>query len=222
MKLSHISYPLTATVFVLMSANFWLLVPAAAAADETCASCGQQVSVSGGFPHRKDDASVTIEGATDNAAAFREEINGTNFTVSLSHLPAGKYTILIGEVETLYAAPGERSFDVTSSDAGLATNFDIVAAAGGVRKICYITAAVEHEDDSIRGPLKVLFLASRNKARFNTFEVKDASGASVIAFTASELAEPFTSSATHIPEISEPSIWRDPDRKSTRLNSSHP
>jgi beta-glucosidase len=212
MKLSHILYPLTAAGFVLMSANLWLLVPATAAADETCASCGQQVSVSGDFAHRKDDASVTIEGATNNAAAFRDEINGTNFTVSISHLPAGKYTIVIGEVETLYAEPGERLFHVTSGDVGLATNFDIVAAAGRVRKICYLTGVVEHEDDSIRGPLKVSFSASRNNAKFNTFEAKDASGASVIAFTASELAEPFTSAATHIPEISEPPIWRDPSQ----------
>jgi hypothetical protein len=42
---------------------------------------------------------------TNNAAAFREEINGTNFTVTIAHLPAGKYTISIGEVETLASAP---------------------------------------------------------------------------------------------------------------------
>ena len=94
----------------------------------------QEVSVSGDFTHRKDNASVTIEGATNNAAAFREEINGTNFTVTIAHLPAGKYTIVIGEVETLGGAPGERLFDVTSGDVALATNFDIVATAGGARK----------------------------------------------------------------------------------------
>ena len=48
---------------------------------------------------------MAIEGATDNAAAFREEINGKNFTVTISHLPAGKYTISIGEVETLASEP---------------------------------------------------------------------------------------------------------------------
>ena len=108
MYLRVFCYPLTAAGFVLMSANIWLLVPAAAAADETCASCGQQVSVSGDFAHRKDDASVTIEGATNNAAAFREEINGTNFTVTIAHLPAGKYTIVIGEVETLVSSAGRK------------------------------------------------------------------------------------------------------------------
>ena len=59
--------------------------------------------------------------------------------------------------------PGERVFDVTSGDVSLATNFDIVAAAGGARKVCYITGAVEHEDDSIRGPLTVSFAASQGR-----------------------------------------------------------
>ena len=199
-----------AVISAILLTSVWLCAPAAFAADEICASCGQQVSISGDFAHRKDNASVTIEGATNNAAAFREEINGTNFTISIAHLPAGKYNVIIGEVETLYAAPGERLFDVTSGDVALATNFDIVAAAGGVRKICYITGVVEHEDDSIKGPLKISFLASKGAAKFNAFEVKDTSGASVIAFTASELAEPFSATAVRIPEISDPPIWRDP------------
>ena len=182
------------------------------AEEVNCATCELQARVNGDFAHRKDDASVAIEGATNNAAAFREEINGKHFTVSVSHLPAGQYKIVIGEVETLYAAPGERLFDVTCGDAALATNFDIVAAAGGPRKVCYITGAVEHEDDSLRGPLTVSFAAIKNAAKFNTFEVKDTSGASVVTFNASELAEPFSAAATRIPEISEPPIWRDPSQ----------
>jgi beta-glucosidase len=192
--------------------SLWLCAPVAFAADEICASCGLQVSVSGDFAHRKDYASVTIEGATNNAAAFREEINGTNFTVTIAHLPAGKYTIVIGETETLVSEPDERLFDVASGDVALAKNFDIVATAGGARKVCYIRGAVEHEDDSIKGPLTVSFVAVKGTAKFNTFEVEDASGASLIAFNASELAEPFSAAATRIPEISEPPIWRDPSQ----------
>jgi beta-glucosidase len=210
MKLSHRLFPLTAAGFVLMSANIWLLVPAAAAADETCVSCGEEVSISGDFTHRKDDPSVAVEGAGKIAAAFREEINGTNFTVTIAHLPAGKYTIVIGEVETLGSAPGERLFDVTSGDVALATNFDIAAAAGGARKVYYITGAVEHEDDSIKGPLKISFSASKGTAKFNKVEMKDASGASVAAFDASELADAFSAAAMRLPEISEPPIWRNP------------
>src|SRR5579862_7545848 len=31
--------------------------------EEICSSCGQQVGISGDFGHRKDDATVTVEGA---------------------------------------------------------------------------------------------------------------------------------------------------------------
>jgi beta-glucosidase len=202
---------LPVAVFCLLTITsqlFW--VPVALAAEEICDSCSHQVSLNGEFTHRKDDASVIIQGAADDAAAFREEINGTNFTVSISHLPAGRYTIVIGEVETLLSEPGERLFDVTSGDVMLATDFDIVETAGGARKVCYITGMVDHDDDSLRGPLKVSFLAVKNTAKFNTFEVKSVSGVSVLAFKASELAEPFSGDATRIPEIAEPAIWRDP------------
>ena len=38
------------------------------------------------------------------------------------------------------------------------------------------------------------------------------SGASVVAFSASELADAFSAAATRVPEISEPPIWRDPSQ----------
>jgi len=204
---------MTLAVMSLVSgANPGLSVPAAFAAEESCASCGQQVSLRGDFAHRKDDASVTIQGVTNNAAAFHEEINGTNFTVAISHLPAGKYTLVIGEVETLAAGPGERLFDVTSGDVTLAKNFDIVTAAGGARKVCRITGRVGHEDDSINGPLTVSFTAGKGAAKFNTFEVNDAANAPVIAFNASDLAEPFSAAAVRVPDIKAPPLWTDPSQ----------
>ncbi|MGA2175466.1 MAG: glycoside hydrolase family 3 N-terminal domain-containing protein, partial [Verrucomicrobiota bacterium] len=207
------SLPLLVAAISLMTVGgLWFSESAASAAEESCAACGRQVSVNGDFAHRKDNASVTIEGAAGNAAAFREEINGKNFTVSIAHLPAGKYTVVIGEAETLASAPGERLFDVTSGDVALAKDFDIVATAGGARKACSITGVVEHDDDSIKGPLTISFAASKGVAKFNTFEVKDASGASVFAFNASELAEPFTDAAKRVPEINEPPIWKDPSQ----------
>src|SRR5215469_3585295 len=140
----------------------WLSASAAFAAEEICSSCGQQVGITGEFGHLKNDASVTVEGAGDNARAFREDVNGKNFTVTISHLPAGKYTISIGEAETQWSAPGERSFDVASGSVALATNFDIVSAAGGARKVCSITGVVDHEDDSINGPLSVTFTGHKD------------------------------------------------------------
>jgi len=203
----------TLTVLFLMSiVGQWFSSPAVFAIEEICGSCDKKVSITGDFTHRKDDALVTIQGAAGDAAAFREEINGKEFSVSVSNLPAGKYTVLIGEVETLLSKQGERIFNVTSDDAALATDFDIVKTAGSAKKVCYITGVVEHQDDYLRGPLKVTFTAVRNNAKFNTFEVKDSSGASVVAFNASEIAEPFTGDVTLVPDIKEAPIWRDPDQ----------
>ena len=195
---------------LLSAAAVWLSAATALAADETCAKCGQEVSASGEFAHAKFDESLPVEGAGNNAAAFHEEIYGEHFAVTIAHLPAGKYTISIGEAETWFNAPGQRIFSVTSGANTLAKDFDIIVAAGAARKVCYITGEVEHEDDSLKGPLTFSFSASKDNAKFNTFEVKNASGASVVSFSASEMADAYSAAATHIPEISEPPIWRDP------------
>ena len=44
------------------------------ASEETCASCGPEVSVTAEFAHYKADSSVAIQGAGNHAAAFHEEI----------------------------------------------------------------------------------------------------------------------------------------------------
>ena len=199
-------------LFWLSAAAIWLSAPAAFAADETCASCGQEVSISGAFEHYKEDSTDDIQGATNNTAAFREEIYGNNFTVAIAHLPAGKYTISIGEAELWASAPGERVFSVTSGDNTLAKDFDIMVAAGEARKVCHITGVVEHEDDSLKGPLTISFASSKNNAKFNTFEVKNAAGAPIVSFSASEMAEHFSAVAMQIPGINEPPIWRDPSQ----------
>jgi beta-glucosidase len=189
----------------------WLLSASATfAADEICASCGQQVSVSGSFEHRKEAATMAIEGVPGDAAAFREDVNGTNFTVTIAHLPAGKYTITIGAAETLAGAPGERVFDVNVGDQVLEKDYDLFTAAGGPRKVATITGTVAHEDDSLRGPLRFSFVASKGTAKFNTIEIKNADGAAAVSFSASELADAFSAAAVRVPDIEEPPIWRDP------------
>ena len=57
--------------------------------DEICGTCGPEVRLSGTFTHRKDNPSMAIEGAGNNAAAYREDVNGTNFTVTIAE-PAGR------------------------------------------------------------------------------------------------------------------------------------
>jgi beta-glucosidase len=201
---------LVAAISLTMLGGLWFSGSAALAADEVCASCGQQVSVNGDFTHRKENPSVAIEGAGENAAAYREDVNGTNFTVTISALPAGKYTITIGAAETVADAAGERVFDVAVGDQVLAKGFDILATAGAARKVAAITGAIEKEDDALRGPVKISFVASKGTAKFNTVEVKNAEGTAVVSFSASELADAFSAAALRVPEVTEPAIWRDP------------
>ncbi|MDR3459756.1 MAG: glycoside hydrolase family 3 C-terminal domain-containing protein [Verrucomicrobiae bacterium] len=188
-----------------------LLVSACVAfgADEICTSCGPQVTVSGSFTHRKDNRSVVIEGAGNKAAAYREDINGTNFTVEIAQLPAGRYTIAIGAAETVAGAAGERVFDVSSGERMLAKDFDIFATVGGARKVSTITGMVEHEDEALRGPLRIAFMASKGAAKFNTIEARNADGVPVVSFSAAELADAFSAAAVRMPEVKDPPIWRD-------------
>jgi beta-glucosidase len=182
----------------------------ALAVEELCASCSHPVNVSGGFTHRKDGPSVAIEGATGNAAAFREDVNGTNFIVTIAGLPAGKYAITISAAETVVGAPGERVFDVLAGETVLAKDFDIFAVAGGSRKVATITGSVDKADDALRGPLRLSFVAGKGTAKFNVVEVKNADGAAEVSFSAAELADAFSAAAMRVPEVKEQQIWRDP------------
>src|SRR5215469_7633684 len=103
------------TGLILLSCLCTLICAAPARADEeTCASCDHLVQASGQFEHYKTPAELQIQGTTpDNDGAFHEEVNGNHFTITMSRLPAGKLTVIIGEAETFFKQSGERSFDVT-------------------------------------------------------------------------------------------------------------
>ncbi len=127
------------------------------------------MEISGYFTHFKARGDLAIQGAPPGSeSAFREEVWGANFSVSVSHLPAGKYTVVIGEAEAYFSNAGQRVFNITCGDTTLANNFDIVAAAGGAGKVYYLTGQVEHAEDAIHGPLTVKFTGQVNNAKFNT------------------------------------------------------
>lgn len=197
---------------LIVAAAAWNASPAARAAEEHCAACKHQVAVRGDFAHHAENTALGVQGAATRAADFREDIHGKSFSVSVANLPEGRYKIVIGLIETEAIEPGERLFDAKSDETVLADDFDIVAAAGGLGKACYIRAEIDHLDDTLRGPLKVDFAAVRGDAKFNTFEIRDAANAVIVAFCAAEIAEPFSGDATRIPELAEPPVWRDPDK----------
>ena len=211
MKTSSTVPPLVRVGRLLLAA---LLLSTAAifAADESCTTCGGRVAVSGDFSHRKEPPYPPVQGAAANAEAYLEDVNGPRFTVTVSNLPAGRYTIEIGAAETTATAAGQRVFTVTAGDEVLATDFDPFAAAGGARKVATIRGTLEKADDALRGPLQLTFAASKGHAKFNTVTIKDAAGVAVVAFAANELADAFGAAAMIPPAVKEPAIWRDPTR----------
>lgn len=198
---------------VLIASNIVFLITPVRAGQESCASCDRLVQADGQFQHFKSPADTAIQGATPNdAAAFHEEVNGDHFTITISRLPAGKLTVIIGEAETFFRQSGERLFDVTCDGTTLAKNFDIFAAAGGPNKVCTITGQVQHEADSEHGPLTLTFAAVKNRAKFNTLEILDASGNALVNMDASDLADPLDAGANKPPAVGSPAIWKDPSK----------
>jgi beta-glucosidase len=186
------------------------LSAATALADETCGTCSRPVDVVGQFTHYKIGDDQAIHGAAPGEdAAFREEIYGSAFTVSIPHLPAGKYTVIIGETEAYFNESGKRLFDITSGDATIASNLDIFVAAGGAKKALYITNTIQHADGL---PFTVEFRAREDNAKLNTFELRDASGAVVVSTKAGDLADAIAAAASRVPIVTGPEIWRDPSQ----------
>ncbi len=197
----------------LLAFNLALFTAAARADQEICAACDHLVQADGDFTHFKSADDLRIQGATPNeAVAFREEINGTNFTITVSRLRAGKYTVIIGEAETYFDKPGQRIFNVSSGDTTLAKGVDIFAAAGGADKVYTITSQVDHPSDTKNGPLKITFTAVKNRAKFNTLQILDDSGTAMVSMNASDLADPLTAAANKPPVVKGSVIWKDPSQ----------
>src|ERR1017187_1810008 len=102
--------------------------------DEICGACDKKVMVSGPYDHGTSDTFL-IANAPGNEAAFRDEIHGQNFSLTVPDLIAGKYTIEIGLVELQCDHAGQRLFDIFCGDQVIATNLDIFVAAGGKDKV---------------------------------------------------------------------------------------
>ena len=187
-----------------------LFLPLVGRSDETCGACTQTVEVTGQFTHVKIGDEQTIQGAiADDEAPFREEIVGKTFAVTVPHLPAGKYAVIIGVTEAYFKEPDRRLFDVTCGHDMIISNIDIFAVTGGARRALYLTNEIEHSDDSIGGPLTLNFTARKDQAKFNTFEIKDASGTILVAAKATDLADPLEAAASKIPVINGPELWKD-------------
>ena len=179
--------------------------------EETCVACDRKALVSGQFEHNRGHESLAIEGAARRGEeAFREEIYGTNFTLSVPNLPAGKYTVLIGLAEIVFTNAGQRAFDIACGSQTLARNLDIFTAAGGAGRVLLLTNRIDFPGDAARGPLTLTFTGRTNAAKLNTFELKDASGQSLISMQAADLIDAEDTNALQAPVVAGPEIWKDP------------
>jgi beta-glucosidase len=182
----------------------------ACADEETCVTCDRKVLVSGQFNHGRGHESLAIEGAPKRGEeAFREEIYGANFTVSVPNLPAGEYTVLIGLAEIVFTNAGQRAFDITCGNQVCARDLDVFTAAGGAGRVLLLTNRIDFPGDASHGPLTFTFTGHTNTAKLNTFELKDASGQSLISMSAADLIDAEDTHALQAPVVAGPEIWKD-------------
>jgi beta-glucosidase len=198
----------TLSVFIIC-----LSISAARGDDETCAACDRKVFVAGGFQHGRGHESLAIQGAPRRGEeAFREEIYGTNFSLTVPNLPAGKYTIVIGLAEVDFLNSGQRAFDIACGDQMLASNLDIFAVAGGAGNVLLLTNRIDFAGDALGGPLALHFIGRTGAAKLNTFELRDANGVSIISLRAADLVDASDPVALNIPVVGGPEIWKDASR----------
>jgi beta-glucosidase len=180
-------------------------------ADEVYTSNNYQVIIAGDINHSKLQ-DVAINGApTGSENMFRREIFGSQFTLSVPDLASGQYQIILGFVENYSDQPGGRIFDITSGNQIIARNFDIFAAAGGQGKVFYLTNGIDFERGATNQPLALVFSASKNNAKFNTFELRDTSNHRLIFADSTDFAPglPDDPAALRIPAVAGPEIWKD-------------
>jgi beta-glucosidase len=188
----------------------WLSSGIAHGDEEVCVACDRKIVVSGQFAHARGHESLAIEGAPRRGEeAFREEIQGTNFTVSAPNLPSGRYTVRVGLAEVDFLKAGQREFDIACGEQMLASNLDIFVVAGGAGRVYFVTGEVEHPGDALRGPLTVTFRGRTGAAKLNTFEIRDAAGQSMISLRAADLIGAEAAGVLEPPVVAGPAIWKD-------------
>ncbi len=196
-----------------------LSVSPAWSSEEACVACDRSVWVSGQFSHSWVHGIVTIEGAPPGMAeAFREAISGPHFAVTVSNVPPGKYVARLGMVETVYTNAGLRRIDITCGTRTLASNLDLLAAAGRSGQVYFVTGQVDQASDGI-GTLTFDFIGQTNDAELNTFELEDATGTVLVSMRAADLLEVNGVAALQPPAIAGPLYWKNPSLPmSTRIN----
>ncbi len=180
-------------------------------ADETALSSGpKSFIVSGDITHLRLRTHAKIAGAPDDGR-YKEEVNGHSLTAKVVGLPAGDYTVVIdfAEVDKLCQQPGSRVMRITSGSTVLADHLDLYAVAG-FEKAYQFSAKINHQDDTILGPVAITFTSVAGLAKFNAIHVLDDQGTCVASVLAGDLVETDDAFALKIPVVATDSIYLDP------------
>ena len=173
---------------------------------------GNRVVLSGQFSHSGVQAAAITGAPEDREAAFHQEIYGPEFILSVPHLKSGNYTAILGLVENFYDRAEGRVFDITAGSQTLAHDLDIFVAAGGRGRVFYLTNTVAITNTDGQGTLALTFTAQANNAKFNTFELQDATGKSVASAQAADFvskSDDDDPAAQVAPVVAGPEIWKD-------------
>ena len=138
-----------AVLFLVSSVSQRLSVSFAFAAQENCncSTVDHQVSISGEFAASQGRRIGGDPGCRPQyERRFARKSTARLSPSPSANLPAGKYTVVIGETETLLDQAGRRLFDVTSGILRWHKNFDIIATAGSAQGLLH-HRPVEHDDD---------------------------------------------------------------------------
>ena len=182
-----------------------------ARADEVYTSNNYQIVISGDFNHSKFQDAAISGAPAGKENIFRREIFGSQFTLTVPYLASGKYQVVLGFVENYSDHTGGRVFNITCGNQIIVHDLDIFAASGGQGKVFYLTNEVDFERGATNQPLTFVFAASKNNAKFNTFELCDASHHPLIFADANDFApgEADDPGALKIPIVAGPEIWKD-------------
>jgi beta-glucosidase len=206
-RMRHLISPPIFTV--LIAAAVACTSTPAFATEEVCGACDKKVLITGQYEHGTSDT-FAIANAPGNEAAFRDEIHGPRFTLTVPDLMPGKYTVDIGLVELHYDQPGQRVFDIKCGDQMIATNLDIFATAGGQAQVIHIRAEINRPGAAPLGPLSIEFVNHQGVAKLNTFEIWNAAGASLVSMKAADLMNAGDTESLIPPAVNGPVLWQDP------------
>jgi beta-glucosidase len=176
--------------------------------DETAPSpCGKSFVVSGGIKHYSTPQDLVVRGEDKNGT-YSGEVYGPSFTAKVEGLPEGVYTVKIDLAEIYYRGPGQRVMRIVSGNTVLADHLDLVAQAG-FAKAYQVSGKIHHDDDSIGGPLRIIFTSIHGDAKFNAIHIYDSLGAGVACVKAVDLVDVADAATSRIPQITTAEIYSD-------------